>query len=39
MNKRLYEVITQALLKVSQEYENKDVVAPLSVFWFDKTGE
>lgn len=39
MSARLDEVITTALTRVSQEYSQKDVVSPLSVFWFDKTGE
>ncbi len=39
MNKTLEETICSALSKVSHEYAQKDVVAPLSVFWFDKTGE
>lgn len=39
MNKTLEETICSALSKVSQEYAQKDVVPPLSVFWFDKMGE
>jgi len=39
MTKKLDEVICASLQKVSREYAQKDVVAPLSVFWFDKTGE
>lgn len=32
-------MICAAFKKVSQEYAQKDIVTPLSVFWFDKTGE
>ncbi|HPP79183.1 BREX-1 system phosphatase PglZ type B, partial [Methanospirillum sp.] len=39
MNNTLEDIICSALSKVSQEYAQKDVVPPLSVFWFDKTGE